>query len=139
MTSDHINDFLTSLAVDRNVAASTQNQALSAILFLFKDVLKFKVEFDAVRAKKPKRVPTVLSVDEVRSVLQAIPEGPFRLMAGLMYRSGLRMMETCRLRIKDIDFSREQLIVRTGKGEKDRVVPLPRRLMEGTLLCAPFV
>ena len=131
MTSDHVNDFLTSLAVDRNVAASTQNQALSAILFLFKDVLKLKVEFDAVRAKKPKRVPTVLSVDEVRSVLQAIPEGPFRLMAGLMYGSGLRMMETCRLRIKDIDFAREQLIVRTGKGEKDRVVPLPRRLMEG--------
>ena len=96
-----INQFLTWLAVQGKVSASTQNQALSALLFLYSQVLKLEIEFDAVRAKKPARLPVVLSVDEVRRVLCAIPEGPYRIMAGLMYGGGLRLMEVCRLRVKD--------------------------------------
>jgi integron integrase len=129
MGSDEANDFLSSLAVDGQVAASTQNQALSALLFLYRQVLKSELKFDAVRAKKPQRLPVVLSVDEVRRVLCAIPEGPYRLMAGLMYGGGMRLMEVCRLRIKDVDFDRRQLMVRDGKGEKDRMVPLPDKLV----------
>ncbi len=97
--NDEINEFLTMLAVERKVAASTQNQALPAILFLYKHILKSEIKFDAVRAKRPERLPVVLSIDEVRSVLCEIPTGPLRTMAGLMYGSGLRLMESCRLRI----------------------------------------
>ena len=123
-----INQFLTMLAVQRNVAASTQNQALSAILFLYTQVLQTKIKIDATRAKRPERLPVVLSVDEVRRVLCAIPDGPVRIMAGLMYGSGMRLMETCRLRIKDVDLQRKQITVRDGKGQKDRMVPLPDKL-----------
>jgi site-specific recombinase XerD len=129
MGSDEINVFLTHLAVDGKVAASTQNQALSALLFLYTKVLKLQTTIDAVRAKRPERLPVVLSVEEVRRLLAAIPVGPVRLMAGLMYGAGLRVMECCRLRMKDVDFDRRQIIVRDGKGEKDRAVPLPERLM----------
>jgi site-specific recombinase XerD len=124
-----INEFLTSLAVERNVAASTQNQALSALLFLYTHVLKIKIKIDAVRAKTPERLPVVLSIDEVRRVLCAIPEGPHRIMAGLMYGAGLRLMEACRIRVKDVDFERKIVMVRDGKGEKDRMVPLPQKLV----------
>ena len=128
---DHdINAFLTHLAVQRRVAASTQNQALSALLFLFGKVLERKVSFDAVRAKRPERLPLVLSADEVRRLLKALPLGPARLAAGLMYGSGLRSMECCRLRVKDIDFERQMICVRDGKGEKDRMVHFPQRLFE---------
>ena len=124
-----INQFLTYLAVERCVSASTQNQAFSALLLLYRQVLKLDFSVDAVRAKRPQRVPVVLSIHEVRRVLKAIPHGPIRLMAGLMYGAGLRLMEVCRLRLKDIDFDRRQIIVRDGKGAKDRAVPLPQKLV----------
>lgn len=129
--SAEVNEFLTYLAVERKVAASTQNQACSAIVFLYQDVLETKLELNAVRAKRPARLPVVLSTNEVRRLLDAIAEGPGRLMAGLMYGAGLRLLEVCRLRIKDVDFERRQLTVRDGKGEKDRAVPLPNRLEDG--------
>jgi integron integrase len=124
-----IEAFLTHLAVEGKVAASTQNQALCAILFLYGQVLEIKLgPIDAVRAQRPTRLPVVLSVEEVRRLLGAIPQGTHRLMAELMYGTGMRLMECCRLRIKDIDFARRQILVREGKGEKDRAVPLPTRL-----------
>lgn len=129
--NDEINEFLTSLAVDRNVAASTQNQALSALLFLFTKVLQSNIKFDAVRAKRPKQLPAVLSIQEVKELLDAMPPGLFHVMASLMYGSGMRLMEVCRLRIKDLDFQRMQIFVRQAKGEKDRYVPLPKKLADG--------
>lgn len=120
--------FLTHLAVTRKLAGSTQNQAFSAILFLYQKVLEIdlpKVEF--LRARRPERLPTVLSVNEVRALLDGMA-GTHRLLAELMYGSGVRVLECCRLRVKDVDFERHQILVRDGKGEKDRVVPLPRRL-----------
>jgi integron integrase len=131
MGSQEVNQFLTYLAVERRVAASTQNQALSALLFLFRKVLQREIKLDAARAKRPGRLPVVLSQDEVRRILVEIPQGPLRLIAGLMYGAGLRLMEACRLRFKDVDFDRRQIIVRDGKGEKDRAVPLPERLIAG--------
>lgn len=128
--NEAVNDFLTELAVNRNVAASTQNQAFSALLFLYRKVLKVDIEISAIRAKKPPKLPVVLSQDEVRRLLLAIPLGTKRTMAGLMYGAGLRQMEVCRLRVKDVDFARKQLIVRDGKGDKDRAVPLPERLRD---------
>jgi integron integrase len=125
-----VNDFLTYLAVDRQVAASTQNQALSAILFLYRNVLDLQLPpLESVRAQRPARLPVVLSVDEVRRVLRQLPPGAPRMMGELMYGSGLRVMECVRLRVKDVDFERGQIIVRDGKGQKDRAVPLPRRLV----------
>ena len=129
MGNREINQFLTMLAVDRKVAASTQNQALSAILFLYKQILKTELQIDAARAKRPERLPMVLSIDDVRRLLCAIPEGPYRTMAGLMYGSGMRLMEICRLRMKDVDIGRKQIMVGDGKGEKDRMVPLPEKLI----------
>ena len=132
MGAVEIEGFLTHLAVNERVAASTQNQALAAILFLYQKVLEAELpRLDAVRAKRPKRLPVVLSTDEVRAVLDRMT-GNHRTMAELMYGSGLRLLETCRLRVKDIDFARGQIVVREGKGDKDRVVPLPKRL-EGAL------
>ena len=127
--NDDINEYLTMLAVERKVSASTQNQALSALLFLYKQILKSEIKFDAIRAKRPEHLPVVLSIDEVRRVLCAIPSGPYRTMAGLMYGSGMRLMEVCRLRVKDVDLERKQIMVRDGKGEKDRMVPLPEKLI----------
>jgi integron integrase len=128
MGAAEVEAFLTHLAVHEQVAASTQNQALAALLFLYQKVLEIELPaLDAVRARRPKRVPVVLSTDEVRAVLDRMTGVP-RLMAELMYGSGLRLLETCRLRVKDIDFARGQIVVREGKGDKDRVVPLPRRL-----------
>ncbi len=124
-----IESYLTHLAVNRRVASSTQNQAFSAILFLYTKVLKREVKIDAVRAKPSKRLPLVLSVGEVRRILEKIPDGPVSVMAGLMYGAGLRVMEACRLRVKDIDFDRKQIVVREGKGSKDRFVPLPQCLV----------
>jgi integron integrase len=117
--------FLTDLAVVRKVAASTQNQALNAVVFLYRYVLKRDLgEFQAVRAKRPKRVPAVLSRAEVAHLLSQLA-GTYRLMAQLLYGSGLRVTECCRLRVKDVDLQRKQLTVREPKGGRDRVVMLP--------------
>lgn len=128
MGSPEVAAFLTDLAVREKVAASTQNQALAALLFLYKHILEIDLpRVDSVRAKRPKRLPVVLSVAEVRAVLCGMSD-PWKLMAELMYGSGLRLLETCRLRVKDLDFDRRQIIVREGKGDKDRAVPLPNTL-----------
>jgi integron integrase len=121
--------FLTHLAVDGQVAASTQNQALAAILFLYKVVLDrpLSERIDASRAKRPERLPVVLTRQEVRALLSHL-KGAHHLMASLLYGSGLRLMECLRLRVKDVDFGQHQIIVRDGKGQKDRAVPLPSSL-----------
>jgi integron integrase len=124
-----VDAFLTDLAVTHKVAASTQNQALSALLFLYTEVLGQPLDgpVQAVRAKQPERLPTVLTRAEVMRVLDAL-SGVHQLMAQLLYGSGLRLMECIRLRVKDIDFGQHQLMVRDGKGGKDRVTTLPDRL-----------
>lgn len=121
-----IESFLSYLAVDRNVAASTQNQAYSALLFLYRTVLRIELDgtIDAIRAKRPERLPVVLSRDEVRRLIGYL-SGRNQLMAKLLYGSGLRLMECVRLRIKDIDVAQRQIVVRDGKGRKDRVTMLP--------------
>lgn len=126
-----VKEFLTELAVEGNVAASTQNQAFSGLLFLFQRVLKRKLEFvDAVRANRPRRLPVVLSQDEARRVLAAL-SGRDKLMAQLMYGAGLRLMECLRLRVKDVAFELGQIIVREGKGDKDRITVLPLAARDG--------
>lgn len=131
MGAEEVTAFLTHLAVQGNVAASTQQQALSALLFLYRDVLGVDLPWMSgmVRPKKPARVPTVLSADEVERLLGAM-EGSTALMARLLYGTGMRLMECLRLRIKDLEFDRGQIIVREGKGAKDRVTMLPRQLDE---------
>jgi integron integrase len=126
-----IERFLSHLAVNRDVAASTQNQALNALVFLSRKVLERDVGVfkDLVRAKKPKRLPVVLTHDEAKEVLSHI-EGMNGVMANLLYGSGLRLMECVRLRIKDIDFKFKQIIVREGEGKKDRFTLLPETLIE---------
>ena len=122
-----IEAFLTDLAVIGRVAASTQNQAFCALLFLYQRVLEVDLpNLHALRARRPERLPVVLSVDKVRAVLAELG-GIELLQTELLYGTGLRILECCRLRVKDIDFSRKQILVRDGKGEKDRVVPLPVR------------
>ena len=126
-----ITAFLSHLASVRNVSASTQNQALNALVFLYRKVLDIEVGVfkDLVRAKKPKRLPVVLSHDEAIEVLNHI-DGMNGVMANLLYGSGLRLMECVRLRIKDIDYKFKQITVRNGKGKKDRVTLLPETLIE---------
>ncbi len=126
MGKPEIEAYLTHLAVDGHVAASTQNQALNAILFLYRHVLETDLPWmdDVVRAKRPERVPEVLSTQEVARLLANL-DGTYKLMASLLYGSGLRLMEVIRLRVKDVDFDYRQVIVRDGKGAKDRVTPLP--------------
>jgi integron integrase len=118
--------FLTDLALRRKVAASTQNQALCAILFLYKQVLHLDVlkDLDAVRAKRPLRLPVVLSFEEVMEILDAM-SGVFQLITKILYGCGLRGIEAVRLRVNDIDFALNQIMVRDGKGRKDRVTLLP--------------
>jgi integron integrase len=123
-----VEQFLTHLAVDGHVSASTQNQAFCALLFLYQQVLEIDLgPLDAVRARRPKRLPVVLAPEEVAAVLEQVDgaEGVFRLMARLLYGCGLRVMECCRLRVKDVHLARGQIVVRGGKGNKDRVVMLP--------------
>ena len=128
MGSAEVNAFLTHLAVEGQVSASTQNQALSALLFLYRELLERDLDLDGlVRARKPRRLPVVLTEEEVRSVLQRL-EGSEALVAGLLYGSGLRLMEALRLRVHDPDFNRQELTVRDGKGKKDRRTMLPKRL-----------
>lgn len=128
MGAPEVESFLTSLAVEGNVAASTQNQARSALLFLYKEVLGSELPWldNVEQAKKPRRLPVVLTEDEVRSVL-ALLDGVAWLAAALLYGAGLRLMECMRLRVQDIDFKRREILVRDGKGFKDRVTMLPAK------------
>jgi integron integrase len=131
MGEHEINQFLTDLAVSKKVSASTQNQALSAILFLYQHVLNKSLEWvnPAVRAKKPKRLPVVLTREEVRTILDLMG-GASKLVAILLYGAGLRLNECLELRFKDIDFKTNQILVRDGKGQKDRVTTLPTSVKE---------
>ncbi len=125
-----VTTFLSYLANSANVAASTQNLALAAILFLYKEVLAVELPWlkDVVRAKKPRRLPTVLSVPEVEALLSRLDDDEAGLVVRLLYGTGMRVMEALRLRVKDVEFERRQLIVREGKGGKDRVTVLPQQL-----------
>lgn len=131
MGGAEIEAFLTHLAVKRNVAGATQNQALAALLFLYKEVLKVDLPWlnGIVRAKKPKHLPVVLTRDEVSRVLTQM-SGVKWMVATLLYGSGLRLLEALRLRVKDVEFARGEVVVRDGKGQKDRVTMLPRTLVE---------
>jgi integron integrase len=130
MSSPEIEAFLTHLAVQGKVAASTQNQALSAILFLYRQVLNIEIELPihSIRARRSHRLPTVLSKEEVAQILGCMA-GTHQLMGKLLYGSGLRLMECLRLRVKDIDFAQRQVLVREGKGLRDRVTMLPEALI----------
>ena len=130
MGETEIGEFLTYLAVQRNVAASTQNQALNALVFLYRNVLGQSLgeNINGVRAKKPRKLPVVLDKQEIRSLLRNV-DGNYWLPACLLYGSGLRLMECMRLRVQDLDFSHRAILVRNGKGGKDRVVTLPDGLL----------
>ena len=131
MGAVEVEAFLSRLATDDDVAASTQNQALSALLFLYREVLGIDLPWmeSVVRAKRPQRVPVVLSRSEVTRLL-AMLDGQVWLMGALLYGTGMRLMECIRLRVQDVDFDRREICVRNGKGAKDRRVPLPQRLRE---------
>lgn len=131
MGAPEIESFLSMLANERNVAASTQNQALAALLFLYRDLLDIDLPWlDGItRAKKPARLPVVLSQAEVAAVLQHA-HGTHGLIIRLLYGTGMRLMEAMRLRVKDLEFDSRIIIVRGGKGDKDRVVPLPTSLIQ---------
>jgi integron integrase len=130
MGAPEIEAFLTHLAVERHVAAATQNQALNAIVFLYQQVLEIDPgQFNAVRAKRPRRLPTVLSRQEVQAVIAQIAP-PAQLLVQVMYGGGLRLGEACSLRIKDVDLDRLQITVRQGKGDKDRATLLSERVVE---------
>jgi len=131
MGEQEITAFLTHLAVEKHVAPSTQNQALAAILFLYKEVLERELDWmdDIVRAKRAERIPEVLSPEQVRRLIDQM-KGTYQLMARLLYGTGMRLMETVRLRVRDMDFHYRQITVRSGKGNKDRVTVLPGSLLE---------
>ena len=130
MGAVEVRDFLSHLAVDRNVSASTQNQAKSALLFLYREVLKIDLPWldEVIVAKTAKRLPVVLTQVEARDLLGAM-SGTMGLMASLLYGTGMRLMEGLRLRVKDMEFARREIIVREGKGNKDRVTVLPENLL----------
>ena len=143
MGADEIRQYLSHLATEGHVSASTQNQALAALLFLYRDVLGLELPFiDGIeRAKRPVRVPVVLTREETIRIVSQL-SGVYHLMASLLYGSGLRLMECVRLRVKDVDFGYKQITVRDGKGEKDRrtilpgslTKPLERQLIHARLL-----
>jgi integron integrase len=126
MSAPEVARYLTHLAVERRVSASTQNQALAAILFLYRQVLEIDLPWldSVVRARAVQHLPVVLSRREVQALVAQL-EGAFRLIGQLLYGSGLRLMEALRLRVKDVDFEYSQIVVRDGKGQKDRVTVLP--------------
>ena len=128
----HVKEYLTYLAVKRNVAISTQQIALSAIVFLFRHVKQIPLgDFsDFIKSKRPRRLPVVLTQEEMKQLLHTIDDPTFNLMAGLLYGAGMRLMECIRLRVLDVDFGYRQIQVRDGKGGKDRVVPMPGYLRE---------
>lgn len=131
MGHEEVTAFFSHLAVAGRVAASTQNQALAALLFLYQHVLNVKLPWldEVVRAKRPKRLPVVLTRDEVHRVLGQL-DGTYRLIGMLQYGSGLRLLECLRLRVKDVDFALGQIVVREGKGDKDRRTMLPSVVVE---------
>jgi integron integrase len=131
MGAPEVGAFLSHLALDANVAASTQNLALAAILFLYKEVLEVDLPWlkDVVRAKKPQRLPTVLTVAEVEALVSHLADDTAGLVVRLLYGTGMRVMEGLRLRVKDVEFDRRQITVRDGKGGKDRVTVLPDALV----------
>ncbi len=126
MGADQVNAFLSHLAVDRTVSASTQNQALAALLFLYRNVLEEPLPWidDIVRAQRPERLPVVLTIEEVRQVIAEVAP-PAKLVVQLLYGSGMRLLEALMLRVKDADFSRGQLTVRDPKWKRDRMTMLP--------------
>ena len=130
MGAAEVEAFLSHLAVDRQVSASTQNQAKAAILYLYKQVLGMELPWldEVVQAKRPRRLPVVLTPTEVRDLLMHM-DGTTGLVAQLLYGTGMRLMEALRLRVKDVEFARREIIVREGKGNKDRVTVLPENLM----------
>jgi len=130
MGATEVEQFLTHLAVKGKVAASTQNQAMSAILFLYKEVLDTDPGFiqNVKRAKKPEKLPVVFTKKEIRRVLERL-DGAYWIMAHILYGAGLRLMECVRLRVKDIEFANKQILVREGKGLKDRVTVLPETVI----------
>jgi len=130
MGEREINQFLTYLAVNQKVAASTQNQALSALLFLYKRILRKEIGWigNIQRARKPKKIPVVFTREEVKKVMLHL-HGKCWLMGALMYGSGLRLMECLRLRVKDLDFACRQITVRSGKGQKDRLTMMPESVI----------
>jgi integron integrase len=130
LDASHVEGFLSFLATKRNVAAATQAQALAALLFLYKHVLNVNLPWlaNVTRARRPKRLPVVLSRVEVRAILSRLSD-PYLTVAGLLYGSGLRLMEALRLRIKDLDLAERRLVVRDGKGRKDRVTVIPESLL----------
>lgn len=131
MGAPELTAFLSHLAIQRNVAASTQNQALNAILFLYRDALKITLPWlsDVQRAKKPQHLPVVFTREEIKALFAQL-QGTLWLMAGLTYGGGLRLLECLRLRVKDIDFDYKQLVIRDAKGQKDRVTMLPNSLLD---------
>ncbi len=131
MGAAELEKYLNHLAVDKKVSASTQNQALSALIFLYRHVLDLEIGLmdNLERAKQPERLPVVLTETEVRHVLAHL-EGRHWLMASLLYGAGLRLMECLRLRVKDVDFEYRQITVRDGKGQKDRITMLPDSSVE---------
>ena len=130
MGAAEVEAFLTHLAVEGKVAAATQNQALSALLFLYREVLEINLPWldQVIRAKRPARLPVVLTRQEVTAVLNRM-SGVYGLLARLLYGTGMRLMEVIRLRVKDVDFARGEIVVRDGKGAKDRITMLPQSLM----------
>jgi len=126
MSEKEISQFLSSLASELHVSAATQNQALNAILFLYRDVLRKEIGYvdGVIRAKRPHRLPVVLTRQEVKSILGALDHSDW-LMVMLLYGAGLRLIECMQLRVKDIDFTNNQIVVRAGKGDKDRHTMLP--------------
>ncbi|CAM5791595.1 Tyrosine recombinase XerC [Ottowia pentelensis] len=130
MGADEVGAFLSHLAVDRQVLASTQNQAKAALLYLYKQVLGVDLPWldEVVQAKRPRRLPVVLTPGEVRELMLHV-EGVAGLIAQLLYGTGMRLMEGVRLRVKDVEFSRREIVVREGKGNKDRVTVLPENLI----------
>ena len=140
MAEAEIAQFLSSLARDAHVSASTQNQALNALLFLYKEILEKKIALiqGVVRANRPKRLPVVLTKGDVKGILDCLESTPW-LMAMLLYGAGLRLLECCHLRVKDIDFARNQIVVRAGKGNKDRDVTLYTRSLQSKLFTVRFL
>ena len=134
MAAAEVEAFLTYLATQRQVSSSTQNQALSAILFLYREVLAITLPWldNFERSKKPRRLPVVLTVPEVQALLReaASAPAPINLIIKLLYGTGMRLMEAVRLRVKDVELARKEIIIRDGKGGKDRVTMLPDSLLE---------
>ncbi len=139
MGEPEVRAFLTHLATDRKVSASTQNQALNALLFVYQKVLRLDLDWvdGFERARRPPRIPTVLSRDETTLVLSHL-SGVYQVIGKLLYGSGLRLLEALRLRVKDVDFARGQIIVRSGKGDTDRVTLLPELSPISNLLPHPY-